>query len=121
MPLFAKKTASSRKPLLLGALTVSATVGGLALFSVSGGSAFAGVSSLYANLEPVTASQTSEADRQDRVADRSAEQACRGQAWGRENMDCLTSIARESGRDFIQPNRIIVAGPELQPQTPNAF
>lgn len=46
--------------------------------------------------------------------------ACRGQAWGAETEECLTVIARESGRAEARKVRLIAAA-EPQGTTPNIF
>ncbi|MCO6051615.1 hypothetical protein NGM99_17660 [Mesorhizobium sp. RP14(2022)] len=133
MPLFANSSAIQtpsrnaactrrrEQPLVLAVLLLSVVVAGLAFFSASGSSAFAAVSSIYADIAPLTVSQNVETGRGARVTELTAEEACRGQAWGRETMTCLSTISRESGTHLIRPTRIIVAGPELQPQTPNVY
>ncbi|MER2534978.1 MAG: hypothetical protein ABTQ31_07400 [Rhizobiaceae bacterium] len=49
-----------------------------------------------------------------------ADDPCRGQAWGAESVQCLSVIARESGRDGTHQVRLI-AGGEASATTPNIF
>jgi hypothetical protein len=49
-----------------------------------------------------------------------ADDACQGQAWGAESAQCLSLIARESGRDGAHKVRLI-AGGEPSTTTPNIF
>lgn len=55
-----------------------------------------------------------------RLPARSGDPACECQIWGAESLECLTMIARESGRTEGKIHLIVSAMP-IDVETPNAF
>ena len=78
-------------------------------FASMGMSATAIVESAVNAAEPATMAGLSDTDI-----------ACSGQAWGAENVDCLATIAKASGRSDARKVRLI-ANAGAQSTTPNVF
>lgn len=47
--------------------------------------------------------------------------ACSGQSWGAESVECLAVIAREAGRDETRKVRMIASAEMDRAETPNVF
>jgi hypothetical protein len=82
------------------------------------GSAFASLG--VAPHEPTVEGEARTTAKTFRLALSEIDIACSGQAWGSESADCLTVIARESGRRDLRSVRMIAQG-ERNTQTPNVF
>lgn len=59
-------------------------------------------------------------DKTDRLPKARADDACRGQAWGAESLECLTVIVKESGKSDARKIRVI-ASIAADTNTPNIF
>ena len=59
-------------------------------------------------------------EKSDRLPISDVDRACRGQNWGTESLECLTMIARESGKDDLKV-RVIAAASPAALETPNIF
>ena len=112
MPRLALRRRSSDHPMVLFALVTGVSLGAMAFASATAptpaGAPIRGIEDSGA------------ASKQDRLRMTPKEVACRGQAWGAESDECLTMIARESGRSTdLKVRRLASAEPV--DTTPNIF
>lgn len=114
-PKIALRQRSAEHPMIMFFMVVVTAFTAMALVP-SAGSAFASFGVTAFAQPAVTTGATAE----NTTGPTEIEIACHGQAWGAQDTECLTVIARESGRDEAREVRLI-ADAGVEPNTPNVF
>ncbi len=124
-PLLSLRKRSSQHPMAMFAIMATVAFGTMAFLPMSG-AAFASLGVTPYERAPIVdnssfAQDATTTQMAPRVAALSeADIACAGQAWGAETAECLSAIAKVSGRNEVQSIRTI-AGSQQASLTPNIF
>jgi hypothetical protein len=125
LPILALRKRSAQHPMAMFVMMATVAFGTMALIPVSG-SAFASLGVKPVARAPIVdtwsfAPDVKTTEKAARVASLSpTEIACAGQAWGEESAECLSVMAKESGRSDNRAIRMI-ADIQQVGTTPNIF